>query len=131
MEFTETEIRSGTALGAPMPPATAAHLLAESNLRIAIGIAGMAGAALLSVVTIRQPLAQSSFGALRAIASSLHSSWSSLYATALPCPAGRPSGCAIRIWARYILDCYFPGIRQWLAKVREKKGSRPGELILA
>lgn len=131
MEFTSTQIRTAVVLGARMTTAGAAHLLAEDNVRTTLGIAAMTAAGLVAAVLCRQPLDANFFAAIGAKTSALHSSWTHFYVPALPCPAGRPSGRAFSNWARYILDCYFPGMRQRLAKVREVKGSRQGERMLA
>ena len=114
-----------------MTTARAAHLLAENNLRTALGIVAMTATGIVAAVHCRQPLDGTFYVAIGAKTSALHSYWTHFYAPALPCPAGRPCGRALSHWARYILDCYFPGMRQRLAKVREMKGSRRGERMLA
>ena len=130
MDSIQTQIESGAALGARLVTAACAKMVAQDNLRTAIGIAAIAVTGLVTAFICRQSLDGASFGALSATATAIHASWSHLYAPALPCPAGRLSSRAIGIWRRYIVDCYFPGICQRFAKVHGVKGSRPGELGL-
>jgi len=130
MESFQTQIESGAALAVRVVTAGCSRLVAEDNLRTAIGIAVIAATSLATAFICHRPLDSASFGTLGATASAIHTSWSHVFAPALPCPAGRPSGRAIGIWRRYIVDCYFPGICQRLAKVHGVKGSRLGELRL-
>jgi hypothetical protein len=125
MDFASTELRDRVARDARLAPAV--PIVDEANLRTALAIATLMATGLGTALLCRRPIDASSFGALEATASAVHSSWSHFYAPALPCPAGRLSRRAISSWIRYIADCYFPGMRQRLAKPREAKGSRLSE----
>ncbi len=130
MDSIQTQIEGGAALAVRITTAACSRMVADDNLRTAIGIAAIAATGLVTAFICSRPLDAASLGALGATASAVHASWSHIYAPALPCPAGRFSGRAIGMWRRYIVDCYFPGICQRLAKVHGVKGSRPGELRL-
>jgi hypothetical protein len=125
MELSQSQFESGAALGAMMASGACPKLVAEDNLRTAIGVVALMATGIVTAALCRRPVDGTSFGVLSATLATLHRTWSHFYAPQLPCPAGRLSGRAIGAWTRYIHDCYFPGIWKRLAKVRGAEGETP------
>lgn len=98
----------------------------EDHLRIALGISAIATTALAIAIICAERFQVDSFDSIRITAASIHTSWSHIYAPAMPCPAGRITAHSIRFWMRHITDCYFPGMRQWSVGIRLAKGCRLG-----